>query len=137
MRWAKQAGLAVTGHFVLGFPGETKETAKQTIRFALDEPVDFAQFYCAVPFPGSPLYERAKKEGLLTTTDWSKFEQNFCILSTTQLSVQEAAKLREEAFRKFYFSPSKALGFVRLAWQLGSLKNLRALSKEFKEWMAG
>ena len=75
VRWAKEAGLAVTGHFVLGYPGETKETVAETIKFALEEPVDFAQFYCAVPFPGSALYERARKEGLLTTTDWDKFQK--------------------------------------------------------------
>lgn len=136
VRWAHEAGLAVTGHFVLGFPGETRETVARTLKFALQEPVDFAQFYCAVPFPGSRLYERAKKEALLVTNDWSRFEQNFCILSTPSLPAEELSRLRDEAYRKFYFSPAKLAGFLKLAWRLGSLKNLRELSKEFREWMA-
>jgi len=136
VRWAKEAGLYVTGHFLLGFPGETKETAMQTIQFALEEPVDFAQFYCVVPFPGSKLFARAKKDGLLTTDDWDKFEQNFCIITTPSLSAQELAQLRQEAYQKFYFSTKKMLGFLKLAWEMGSLGNLRELKKEFQEWMA-
>ena len=137
VRWAKEAGLAVTGHFVLGYPGETRETAAETIKFALEEPVDFAQFYCAVPFPGSALYERARKEGLITTTDWEKFEQNYCVISTPELNAQDLVRIRNEAYRKFYFSPKKMAGFWKLAWALGSVKNLRSLAREFKEWMAG
>ena len=50
---AKKAGLLVTGHFMLGYPGETRQTILATIKLACDLPFDFAQFYCAVPFPGS------------------------------------------------------------------------------------
>jgi radical SAM superfamily enzyme YgiQ (UPF0313 family) len=125
----------VTGHFVLGFPGETKATALETIKFALEEPVDFAQFYCAVPFPGSKLYARAKKAGWIITDDWSKFEQNFCILNTPELSAEELSKLRLEAYRKFYYSVRKLLNFWKLAWRLGGVRNLRPLSREFSGWM--
>ena len=137
VRWTRDAGMAVTGHFVLGYPGETKDTARETIKFALEEPIDFAQFYSAVPFPGSKLYERAKKEGLIITSDWSRFEQNFCVISTPELSAEQLAKIRKEAFRKFYFSPKKIAGFWRLAWKMGSIKSLTDLAKEFREWMAG
>jgi len=132
---AKQAGLAVTGHFVLGFPGETRESAGQTVKFAMEEPVDFAQFYCAVPFPGSKLYERARKQGMIVTDDWARFEQNFSVISTSTLSAEELAKIREEAYLKFYFAPAKMMNFARLAWNLGGFKNLRELSREFRGWM--
>lgn len=137
VRRTREAGMAVTGHFVLGYPGETKETARETIRFAVEEPVDFAQFYSAVPFPGSKLYERAKKEGLIVNPDWSSFEQNFCVISTPELSADELSKIRQEAFRKFYLSPKKIAGIWGLAWKLGGIRNLAELAKEFREWMAG
>ena len=135
VRWAKQAGLAVTGHFVLGFPGETKESIEKTIRFALAEPVDFAQFYCAVPFPGSKLFEWAKQRGWITSWDWSRFEQNYCVLSTPQLSAEEVEKLRKEAFRRFYFSPQKMTGILKITLKYGGIKNLYKLAREFREWM--
>jgi len=136
VKWAKEVGLAVTGHFVLGFPGETKETAAETIRFALDQPIDFAQFYCAVPFPGSKLYELAKKNNWIVNADWSKFEQNFCVLNTPELSAEELGKIRQEAYRKFYYSFKKMLNFWRLAWSLGGLRSLGTLSREFQGWIA-
>jgi len=135
VRWSKEAGLAITAHFILGFPGETKESVEETINFALEEKIDFAQFYCAVPFPGSRLYERARKEGWIITDDFSKYEQNFCILSTPQLKAEELSRLRAEAYQRFYRSPKKILGFLRLAIALGGVKNLKALAEEFKEWM--
>ncbi len=136
VKWAKEAGLAVTGHFVLGFPGETKESATETIRFSLDQPIDFAQFYCAVPFPGSKLYELAKANNWIINADWSKFEQNFCVITTPELTAAELGKIRMEAYRKFYYSFKKMLNFWRLAWRIGSLRNLGALSREFQGWIA-
>jgi radical SAM superfamily enzyme YgiQ (UPF0313 family) len=61
---AKNAGLEIVAHVMLGYPGETKETARKTIDLVKELDVDFAQFYCAVPFPGSKLYEDAEKEGV-------------------------------------------------------------------------
>ena len=136
VRWAKEADLLVTGHFVLGFPGETRETAQETIKFALEEPVDFAQFYCAVPFPGSKLYEEAKKHGWIINNDWTMFEQNFCVLSTQQLSAEELIKIRADAYRSFYYSPKKMLNFIKIGLKMGGLKNLFSLSREFQGWMA-
>jgi len=62
------AGIAAVAHCVLGYPGETEKDIRDTIRFVKSLPLDFAQFYCAVPFPGSALYEEAKREGWINTT---------------------------------------------------------------------
>jgi len=55
--WAREAGLMVLGHFIFGLPGETAETARQTLNLALALKLDFAQFYCAAPYPGTKLFE--------------------------------------------------------------------------------
>lgn len=122
---AKKAGLEVTGHFMLGFPGETKESILKTIDLACDLPFDFAQFYCVVPFPGSDLYDLALKKDWLATCDWSFFEQNFSVLNLPGLSAQEIMELRRLAFRRFYLRPKiilKALTRLRTpqaaAWLL-------------------
>lgn len=106
---AKKAGLEVTGHFMLGFPGETKETILRTINLACDLPFDFAQFYCCVPFPGADLYDLALKKNWLATKDWSFFEQNFSVLNLPGLSAEEIMELRRLAFRKFYLRPKMIL----------------------------
>ena len=57
VRYAHEAGIKTVGHFILGLPGETEESLGHTIHFAQSLPLDLAQFYCAVPFPGSRLYD--------------------------------------------------------------------------------
>ena len=47
----KKVGIQTMGHFIFGLPGESKETAEQTIRFMLDLDLDYMQCYCAVPYP--------------------------------------------------------------------------------------
>jgi len=102
---SKKAGLLVTGHFMLGFPGETKKEVLETIKLACKLPFDFAQFYCTVPFPGSDLYPLAKKKGWFKATDWSFFEQNFSVLNLPGLSARQVMDLRQFGYRKFYFRP--------------------------------
>ena len=63
VRLTKKAGLEVTGHVMIGFPGETREDILETIKLVKRLGLDYIQPYCAVPFPGSPLYETAKNEG--------------------------------------------------------------------------
>lgn len=102
---AHKAGLEVTGHCVVGLPGETKETIGQTVRFAKDISLDYAQFYCAVPFPGSEFYNLAKERGWIIDDDWSLYEQNFSVLNYGNLNAEKIMELRRQAYREFYFSP--------------------------------
>jgi radical SAM superfamily enzyme YgiQ (UPF0313 family) len=104
--WSSRAGLRVTAHMVLGYPGETEAEVNETIEFARSLPLDFAQFYCAVPFPGSALFKMAKEKGWLDDEPWERFEQNFCVLSTPELSSEKVMELRRQAYRKFYGRPS-------------------------------
>ncbi len=77
----ERAGIKTVGHFILGLPGETEESLEETIVFAGKLKLDLAQFYCAVPFPGSRLYERALKEGWINPPDFSNFNQNTPLLN--------------------------------------------------------
>ena len=79
---AKAAGLMTTGHVIVGLPGETHQTARATLKFVSDLKLDFIQFYCVVPWPGSPLYEEALEKGWLATTDWRQYEQEQSCAST-------------------------------------------------------
>ena len=58
---AQQAGLITIANVVIGFPGETEETAKETINFVKELNPDDVGFYVATPYPGTPLYEQVKK----------------------------------------------------------------------------
>jgi radical SAM superfamily enzyme YgiQ (UPF0313 family) len=103
----KRVGLEITGHVIVGYPGETKDDILSTMKLLKRLDLDYIQVYCCVPFPGSSLYEQAKESGWITSTDWSMFEQNFSVLNTPYLSAQEVMALREQIIRKFYLSPRK------------------------------
>lgn len=100
-----KAHIGAVAHCVLGYPGETEKDVLRTIELVKRLKLDFAQFYCAVPFPGSKLYEEAKLNGWLTTTDWSRFEQNYSVLDTPWLKAQRVMELRTQAFKEFYLRP--------------------------------
>ena len=132
---AHRAGLEVTGHCVIGYPGETKKTIQKTIEFAKNLGLDFVQFYCAVPFPGSELYVVAKEKGWLTTEDWPFFEQNFSVVNTPQLKAQEVMALRRQAFRDFYLRPKIIWQTIKRIRSFGDLKQFFWMVKDFITWI--
>lgn len=70
----RAAGIRSFGFFILGYPGDTVASLQRTIDYAIDLDPDFANFYPAVPYPGTELYEKAKRDGLLVSEDWSRME---------------------------------------------------------------
>jgi len=105
----KKAGVEITGHVIVGYPGETKEDILATRKFLKNLDLDYIQVYCSVPFPGSPLYDEAKESGWIASDDWSMFEQNFSIIETPYISAKEVMRLREEIIKDFYLDPRKIL----------------------------
>ena len=71
---AQDAGLKVGGYFILGFPGETRQTIEKTMEFIEKSGIDQAQFYMFIPLPGSEVYKNLDKYGAkLLTTDYSEY----------------------------------------------------------------
>ena len=135
VRMCKEVGVAVVAHVVLGFPGETVQTLTQTIEFVKDLKVDFAQFYCAVPFPGSQLYKEAREKGYIVTDDWSRFEQNFSVISTPTLSAEEVMALRRKAYRSFYLSPHSIFTVLKRLKTLRDVRNFAKMAFDFLKWL--
>jgi radical SAM superfamily enzyme YgiQ (UPF0313 family) len=132
---ARDARLEVTGHFILGLPGETKESIKDTIKFARDLDLDFAQFYCAVPFPGSQLFAEAQKNKWINTNDWARFEQHSSALNTKNLKAEEVMAFRREAYRRFYLRPQVIFRTLKRIKSLRELKNFIHIVKNFLTWI--
>lgn len=132
---AHRAGLEVTGHCLLGYPGESQKTIEKTVEFAKSLNLDFVQFYCVVPFPGSELYKKARKEGWLTTDDWCFFEQNFSVLTTPELRTDQIMKLRGKAYRSFYLRPKIFCQTIRRIRSIDDLKQLSLAVKDFLTWI--
>ena len=104
---AREEGLISIGHFVLGTPGETRDTIRQTLQFSKELDPDFAEFYIATPFPGSDLFETVKDKISLSWRDirydYDPYGYSF-----------DLGRIRRKAYFQFYLRPKKVLRFIRL-----------------------
>jgi radical SAM superfamily enzyme YgiQ (UPF0313 family) len=92
-----KAGIKMHLTFMFGLPGETPESIKQTTDFCIQIAPESAQFSFCTPFPGTALYDECKKNGWLTTEDWSEYlGTSSAVINTPQLS---AAELEEGTCR--------------------------------------
>ncbi|MGB9708177.1 MAG: B12-binding domain-containing radical SAM protein [Candidatus Pacearchaeota archaeon] len=109
MKDTKRTGLLVNGCFILGLPGETKETIRKTIEFAKKLNPDTAQFYPLMVYPGTEAYAWAKKKRLLTTEDYRKWltkeGYHHTTISRKRLSTKELVALCDLARKEFYVRP--------------------------------
>ena len=110
---AHEVGLMTIANTVLGFPGETEQTAKETIRLIKELNPDDVGFYIATPYPGTPMYEQVKKNGWLRITDFDKYDTAGPTFETPQLSMEKLAQLRAKAYQEFYLRPSYVIKEMR------------------------
>jgi len=112
--WVRELELKPVPNVMLGFPGETKETAWKTIKFVEKISPDEVGFYnVATPFPGTPMYDLVKKNGWLRVTDFDKYDTTRPIFETPWLSMKELREIREQAFHHFYLRPTYVLKNLR------------------------
>ncbi len=131
---ARTAGIKTVGHFILGLPGETRESLEKTVAYAAQLKLDLAQFYCAVPFPGSRLYERALRERWINPPDFSNFNQNTPLLNLPGLPADVVSRYRARAYRRFYTRPANVVRALRLVnW--GDMRGLFRSMIAFVRWM--
>jgi hopanoid biosynthesis associated radical SAM protein HpnJ len=107
-------GVLVHGTFILGLPGETRETIQETLEFAKEVNPRTLQVSLAAPYPGTFLYNQAKENGWfasdvdLLTEDGTQIAP----LNYPDLGHTEIFNSVEEFYKKFYFRPSKIAEIV-------------------------
>jgi len=121
--------LQVHGCFILGLPGETKETMEYTLKKSLEIGVDTLQFSAVVPFPGTEYFEYCEKNNLLLTKEWDKWltagEQG-TVVTYPGLTKEEIEKNVNRGLAQFYFRPSFLIKFLLKS------KNLSDIYRKFR-----
>jgi anaerobic magnesium-protoporphyrin IX monomethyl ester cyclase len=110
---ANKVGLMTIANTVIGFPGETEQTARETIRFVKELNPDSIGFYVATPYPGTPMYEEVKKNSWLRITDFDKYDTAIPTFETPWLSMEKLAEIRYKAYQEFYLRPGYVLKMMR------------------------
>jgi anaerobic magnesium-protoporphyrin IX monomethyl ester cyclase len=108
-RTARELGLLTVGSVVLGFPGETEQSALETIKFVKEIDPDSIGYYVATPYPGTPLYDLVKEKGWLKITDFNHYDTATPTFETPSLSMQKLAEIRYKAYQQFYLRPGYML----------------------------
>jgi hopanoid biosynthesis associated radical SAM protein HpnJ len=110
----RELGIVIHGTFILGLPGETRETIKETLEFAKEVNPHTIQVSLAAPYPGTFLYKQAKENGWfaedtdLLTEDGTQIAP----LNYPHLGHTEIFESVEDFYKKFYFRPSKIASIV-------------------------
>lgn len=129
IRLTRQNNIMAVGHIILGLPGETVDSANKTVATVKGLGLDLAQFYCAVPFPGSDLFDTALAKGWITGQDFEDFRQEKAVMSLPTISPLEVERIKKQAIMGFYGRVSVVKTLLRLI-RLRTL--FRAASASFK-----
>jgi hopanoid biosynthesis associated radical SAM protein HpnJ len=101
-------GITIHGTFIVGLPGETHETIRETIRFAREINPHTIQVSLAAPYPGTELYRQAAENGWLAQDRLVGADGvQVSSLSYPHLSHEEIFAALEDFYRRFYFRPRK------------------------------
>jgi len=105
VRLARQIGIETRASFMIGNQGETEETIKKTIDFAIMLDPDEVQFNIATAYPGTELYYWAKERGYIKSFNWDDYNYANVVLELPGLDREKLQYYYELAHRKFYFRP--------------------------------
>jgi len=111
----RELGITIHGTFIMGLPGETKETIEETIRFANEINPHTIQVSLAAPYPGTFLFDQAVKNGWLDTSSAELVNDDgvqIAPLHYPHLSQTEIFNSVEEFYRRFYFRSGKIASIV-------------------------
>jgi radical SAM superfamily enzyme YgiQ (UPF0313 family) len=116
---ARALGVLVHGCFMVGFPGETRETMEKTLALALHLAPDSAQFYPVMPFPGTTYYRWAREHGYLATERFDEWLDgdgaHRAVLNLPGLTAEAIDQFCADAYRRFYFRPEYLWAKLRQA----------------------
>jgi len=141
-RYAQQAGILVHADFIIGLPGETRETIQTTWRFIQEIKPDLLQVSVASPFPGTEFYDWAKSNNYLLTDDPNEYldEQGHqkSIISYPWLPAEEIVQTVDRILRRYYLSIRFVPVFMKQAFRRTGwheLKRVWATAKMFLKYI--
>jgi radical SAM superfamily enzyme YgiQ (UPF0313 family) len=116
LRWAKKAGIMNWGYFIIGLPGETEETIRQTIDFSKKLPLDIALFHVAAPYPGTPFFFEVVKKGWFRQgTRWEQVDMDReTVLDYPGLPAERLLYWQKRAFREWAFRPGPMWTYTKM-----------------------
>ena len=128
----KKHGFDIAAFFILGFPGETIETIKDTIALSLKLPLLRANYFTYLPLPGTESYHKLEETGELQNVDWDNYYMMSAPYTPRGVSREDLLKIKRKAFIKFYMRPRI---LIRNILGIQSFGHFKFLLKRFYNWI--
>jgi radical SAM superfamily enzyme YgiQ (UPF0313 family) len=137
LTWARAAKIKNWGYFIIGLPGETVQTIRDTIDFSKRLPLDIALFHVAAPYPGTPFFFEVVKEGWFRPgTRWEQVDMDKgTVLDYPNLSAEDLLYWQKHAFREWAFRPGPMLTYLKmLISDRSTLKSAISVGMQHLSW---
>ncbi|HSR36875.1 MAG TPA: radical SAM protein [Desulfurivibrionaceae bacterium] len=137
LQMAKSAGLRVKGLFMVGLPGETPESIRRTIDYALALPLDEINVTMFTPFPGAPIYADIREHGDFNE-EWPLMNCVNPVFVPHGMTREQLQDLYDEFIRRFYRRHRIHWGYTTMLWKsphsiISFLKHLPAIIRLERE----
>lgn len=115
LQWAKAAGIKNWGYFIIGLPGETESSIRDTIDYAKQLPLDIALFHIAAPYPGTPFfYEVVENNWFRPGTKWEEVDMDqSTVLDYENLTAEQLGYWQKRATREWSLRPGPIWTFLK------------------------
>jgi radical SAM superfamily enzyme YgiQ (UPF0313 family) len=123
-------GISVIGNYIFGLPEDDLETMQQTLDMAIDLSCEFANFYSAMAYPGSPLYRVAVEQNLPLPQQWTGYSQHSrdCLpLPTRFIPARDVLRFRDDAFQ-IYYRNRRYLEMVERRFGTATVEHIREMT---------
>jgi radical SAM superfamily enzyme YgiQ (UPF0313 family) len=137
--WAKKAGIKNWGYFIIGLPGETEETIRETIDFSKNLPLDIALFHVAAPYPGTPFFFEVVENGWFRSgTRWEQVDMDKgTVLDYPELSAERLLYWQKRAWREWAFRPGPILTYIKmLLSDISTFKSALSVGVQHLSWQS-
>ena len=106
---AKEVGIETIGFFIIGLPGDTRESMQRTIDFAIEVDPLIANFSMMTPYPGTIVYNQVREKGKLLINDWDDyiFFDGKARYEMGDMTAELVEEMWKRAHRRFYLRPSR------------------------------
>lgn len=112
----RRAGLRVKGLFMIGLPGETEQSIRRTIDYALSLPLDEINVTKFTPFPGAPIYRDIGEQGTFTE-EWPLMNCLNFVFVPHGMTREQLEGLYSEFIRRFYRRSRIHWGYTKMLWK--------------------
>ena len=116
LRMVRETGMRVKGLFMMGFPGETEESVRRTIDYAVSLPLDEVNVTKFTPFPGAPVYPTIREHGTFDE-DWPAMNCMNFVFVPRGMTRERLEELYSEFIRRFYHRTRIHWGYTRMLWK--------------------